>query len=358
MTAPEWPPPMIARDELGPLAEPLSTGSGQSTGVHPLERHPRLLAKFYSAPRRCGELDDLIALRSKIDGADRAVLEAGTSWPVARISDESGELALGCVIPRAPERFHIEYATASGEKRERYLDLDWLPQNDAYLAQRGIAAPDRAARLEICRNIVAIAELLERHELVYSDWNYSNAFWCATDRSVFVIDVDGCGVRSVPNIRQPQWDDPLTPADAPADPHTDRYRVGLLVLRCLTGTRDTTRALHELADPDLGVEPRFREALLDVLLARRRALRPKLATLRQVLEGAPHASFKQQRLPLPELPPRPGGSDVPAADPAPGNDPPSAAPRRGLSRGALVSISAVLLLIALVVAGLALAPPH
>jgi hypothetical protein len=315
-TARNWPlSTVVPLPDLGPLAPPISKDDGQSKSVSPLERHDGWLVKLYRSPVDSADserLDALITLPETASDRDRALLSSSTSWPVARITGTGNE-TVGCVIPTAPANFRATLQASATQSLEKYLDVDWLAQPNATLVGRSLRVPSVAERLKVCRNVVAVAACLERHRIVYSDWSYSNTFWDPLDHLVFVIDVDGCGRRSIPNICQPQWEDPLTARTAPADSCTDRFRVALLVARCLTGQREVSRALHGLADVGGHLSnAALPETLLDMLLAEERRHRPTLDTLLTVMDGDPRVRWKLKRLPLPPLP-------------APAPDPPSAA---------------------------------
>jgi hypothetical protein len=301
MTGRAWHlPTVVTLDDLGPLEKTISDGAGQSTGIHPVTEHPGWLAKLYRTPGGHGDatrLDGLIALAGTVTGEDATTLRASTSWPVARIAERESQ-ALGCVIPAAPDKFRWDGAGAA----PRFREVDWLAKPDDAFARRNYPVPSRSDRLRVCRNLVVVAAVLERHKLVYSDWSYSNAFWCDTDASVFVIDIDGCGPNAVPNIFQPNWDDPLTQRPNEADGYTDRYRVALLVTRCLTGQRDLASALNALAESDGLGNRGLREILLDILLSEEREQRPSMAELATVIAGGLYVRFG----------PRPTRSAVPA----------------------------------------------
>ncbi|QIZ35952.1 hypothetical protein [Saccharopolyspora sp. ASAGF58] len=296
-----WPlPAVVTLDDLEPLKKTISAGAGQSTGIHPIEDRPGWLAKLYRTPGDHSEatrLDELIALPGGITADDSTTLGTSTSWPVARIT-KGDNPAHGCVIPAAPDRFRQDSA-------EGFREIDTLARTTDSFARQKLRVPSRSDRLRICRNLVLVAEVLERHKLVYSDWSYSNAFWCHDDASVFVIDIDGCGPGPVPNIVQPNWDDPLTQRPNKADACTDRFRVALLVTRCLTGQRDLAVALNDLAESDGLGNRGLREVLLDILLSEDRERRPSMAELGTVLAGGLYARFGSPpaRSPIPARPP-------------------------------------------------------
>lgn len=301
----EWPlPSVVPLTSLGPLGPPVSTDDGQSRKVSPLERYDGWLAKLYRSPvgdAGTARLDALLALPGAVSEGDRQLIRSTTSWPVARITAGLNE-TVGCVIPRAPANFHVRLQASATRAVHKYLDVDWLAMSDATLVGRSIRVPSNAERLRVCRNVIAVAACLERHRIVYSDWSYSNTFWDPLEHSVFVIDVDGCGRDSIPNIFQPNWDDPLTPRSARADGCTDRFRVALLVARCLTGKREwlaTLRAVGGLRDR-LGNQD-LPEVLLDMLLAKERRHRPTLDTLLAVANGRSYQRMRIERIALPPL---------------------------------------------------------
>jgi hypothetical protein len=298
-------PAVLTRAELGQLGDQLAAQSGESVGIWRVRNGPAsgLLFKEYkdTAVRngRPEALAQLLALgRGEVPAhpGDREVLLNATSWPVARVTGGQGNL-VGCLIPEADKKFRSD----TGKLRE----IDTLAQTDARLAAQGLPV-SLDQRLAVCREIAAVSAALERCGLVYSDWNYANALWCPADGSAFIIDVDGCRADKMPNICQSGWDDPLTAAGTPSDMYTDRFRVALLVARCLTGERNPVSVLHALASADDQHIP-GRETLLDMLWAEDRGARPSPAILRAALGGV-GVRFPVVRRPLPALPSRAAGT--------------------------------------------------
>lgn len=257
-------------------------------GVFPCGVRPGTLVKIFRQPLdplHAQLLGDLIELPDKADSADRKHLRSGACWPTARVVGADGAV-VGCLVPRAPDKFTFTYVAPSGRKSSRFLEIDWLANPDATLASRGIPPQSFRARLAVCRGIVTIAAVLEKHRLIYSDWSYSNAFWSLQDHSAFVIDVDGCVPDRRPHVLQPNWEDPLTPPESDADTYVDRYRVALLVARCLTGQRRIDRLLHALRNgPALSGAACLRDTLLHMLLSPRREQRPSVRQLLAQLEA-------------------------------------------------------------------------
>jgi hypothetical protein len=286
--------PVVGLGELGPHDQPVSEGAGESLGIYHLQRTPGWLVKLYNRSvdrREWNRLDWLIALPDRIPPADGDILRRYTSWPVARVVDSFGT-AVGVVLPEAPPCF-------AWTRTDAYLEVDVLAKPDHWLARRGLPVPSPSERLAICASIAAIGATLERQSLVYSDWSYSNAFWSPGERVAYLIDVDGIAPYGKPNMHQPNWQDPLTQPDRPADGYTDRYRLALLVARCVTGERELATVLHALRRlPGLLAG----EVLLDVLLASERSRRPTVASLHAALVGMPSVRLPVHQMPMPALP--------------------------------------------------------
>ncbi|KQV22888.1 MULTISPECIES: hypothetical protein [unclassified Kitasatospora] len=281
-------PRTVGVSQLGPFAEPISEHNGQAIAVRPLTDHPGWLAKLYRPdmqPEDAHRIDRLISAPDTLPEADRAALYAGTCWPAARIH-EPGNPAVGCVIPMAPDQYRAELRRGKFSER-RFVEIDWLAKSDESIRRVGLPGPGFEGRLAACRRLTELAAILEGLGLVYSDWSFSNAFWSPDRRSVYLIDVDGCQPEKMPDLHQPNWADPLTPPGTDADRYTDRYRLGLLIAKCLTGQRDAD-AFHTVAAASWREQPAAAEVLLDMLLAADRERRPSAAQLDQALNSGPY----------------------------------------------------------------------
>ena len=319
-------PRAVSIDDLGPLAEPISQHNGQAIAVKPLTDHPGWLAKLYrqdQRPEDAGRLDLLISTPETLPKADRAALYAGTCWPAARIHGP-GNPAIGCVLPMAPEQYRSELRRGGFSER-RFVEIDWLAKSDESIRRIGLPCPGPEGRLAACRRLTELAAILEDLGLVYADWSFSNAFWSPGQQSVYLIDVDGCQPHKMPDVHQPNWADPLTPQGTDADKYTDRYRLGLLVAKCLTGRRDA-HAFHTVAasPSPWPNQPAVGEVLLDMLLATDRERRPSAAQLNQALSGGPYLRTMPRptraalpALPALPLPPRQPSPPVPVPVPVP-----------------------------------------
>lgn len=257
-------------------------------GVFAVPGRQDIVVKMFrepARPERVQLLHALVALPDIMDAADRAVLRDGSCWPLAAVTE--GDTVVGCLLPRAPQKFVFARTAPSGRTQDGYLEIDWLANANAVLERRGIPPQSLRDRAAVCLGVTRVAAVLEKHELVYSDWSYSNAFWCVADHSAYVIDVDGCTPRLGPNIQQPGWEDPLTPSTSYADTYVDRYRLALLTARCLTGRRKFDQVVAEFdSGGALDLVPGLRDVLLRMLLAPERKQRPPVGELLPELERA------------------------------------------------------------------------
>ncbi|MFF7330167.1 hypothetical protein [Streptomyces sp. NPDC008150] len=231
-----------------PEGRVLSSDDGESRQVYEIAGQPDWLAKLYRTPvpRRASRgLEALIRLPDAMSAADRALLDAATAWPVARIID--GDHVQGIVMAKAPDRFSARLRNIKGEfQAPAPLPLDWLVASDDKCGKRGILPADREVRERAVRSLLLVGDLFARHDVVYGDWSYSNVFWEQGTGAIFVIDVDTCGIGSRPWIQSNGWEDPLfdETRKPPLTSLSDRYKLAVLTVRCLTGERGDPMEAH------------------------------------------------------------------------------------------------------------------
>jgi hypothetical protein len=271
---------------LGTLAAPIGGDNGESEGVYPLARQPDQLLKVYkpqcATAADANRLDWLISLADKASAVDRAMVRTNSCWPLERVTDDARP-AYGVLLPRAPDKFDTTMLIGN-RTRPIQLVLDFLVYSPEKCLRHNIPMPTFEQRLRICTDIVAVADFLERNDAVYGDWSYANAFWCGTDHSGYVIDIDGCGYRERTFVATQNWQEPVASPTGMADNLTDRYGVALLLARCLTGVRDITPALDRLRQ--LAVMHRTTDLYTVVhngMTAHRREERPSVGTLLDTL---------------------------------------------------------------------------
>jgi len=277
---------VVERSELGAFGKIIGENNGESEGVYELRDHPGLLAKIYKRHLvQHGDgyrLDRLVALPSSISDDDRQLLASTTSWPMSRIVDLGN--TTGTVLPMAPKKFLATLQIGPGRARTQMLEIDWLAKPSSKYGPRGLPIPTFTERLRICQDIVAVAEFLERNDLVYGDWSYANAFWSIHDHRAYVIDLDGCSFGPRQRVASPNWEDPLTPPGVNTDTYSDRYGAALLVARCLTGERDRQLVLNAFRKVTAATRPGLNTVVRDMVNANSRVQRPPVAALLDELQ--------------------------------------------------------------------------
>ncbi|MFF0863351.1 hypothetical protein ACFYUV_16450 [Nonomuraea sp. NPDC003560] len=298
-------------EEVAERGAVIAAENGESEIVYECAAHPGWLVKLYrpghaaAAGGAAGVLARLIALPAGMPAADRALIDRSVSWPVTRVVD--GGRTAGVVIARAPAEFSVPMRMISGSTTVRLLEVDHLVQADpGFFARRGWETPGPAERLAVARNLAAVGALLERHDVVYGDWSYANAFWTRRSGRVFVIDVDSCGLTDRPWVESKMWDDPRVAPGDRLTVRTDRYKLAVLVVRCLTGVRGPDPEAAHAALPSAVRDGPLGRALHRSLTAADPAGRPAVADLLALLETARPDEFVRIPVPRPPLGPAAG----------------------------------------------------
>jgi hypothetical protein len=296
MSGPRSQPPVgrvSRRDELGGLGEKLGQNNGESRFVARLPSHPGWLYKEYSAPQpaaQASRLDMLIDLPDQMPSADRSLTQQRAAWPVSRVVNPAQQ-TIGVVIPLAPDVYKYQWTIpVTGSSITKILDVDVLALTQQEQRQRGLAGQSLADRISVCASFTAVAALFERRGLVYLDWSYANVFWGPRDHSAYVIDMDGASFGPRPQIQTFGWDDPHIPLGDLAGTECDRFRVALLIARCLTGARtsiaEARNALTGLRTQHSAEVEKLAELLIVALTTPMPADRPRIAALQAALDAA------------------------------------------------------------------------
>ncbi|MEO5876503.1 MAG: hypothetical protein ABIS86_17990 [Streptosporangiaceae bacterium] len=347
--------PVTPLAHVGAELRVLAGENGESSLVYESARHPGWLVKRYKPgfPKEPVEvLDRLIALPGKMTDTDRALVDGSICWPVSRVVD--GDLTAGVLLAKAPTEFGAPTQMIFGPAQEVMLDIDQLVQTDPeFYRRRGWERPSPRERMAVARNLVAAGALFERHQVVYGDWSYANAFWSRPNGRVFVLDVDACGFHDRPWVESNTWNDPLVQQNERLDVRADRYKIAVLVVRCLTGLRgdDPQRAFAALPE-QTRIAPLGRALWRG--LASAADQRPTVNELHALLESCD---------PVPPAPPpvirAPAGlavADPPNSAPVPEPGPvPESAPRlpedRLVTLAVTLAVIACAMILALVAAG-------
>jgi DNA-binding helix-hairpin-helix protein with protein kinase domain len=240
----------IPRSRLGVIGHELGRGGQARVYALPemfLPDAPGLLVfkEYRNRSTPPHGLRSLVAVRNRLDTTKRDRLDALTCWPLRVVEDESA--VRGVILRLIPPSFLQERVlpgtlTRKNDPRE----VQNLIVDPRMTRRLGMPCPTIEQRLTICRDFAAAVHFVHRLGLVIGDINPRNALYRIPDRpSIMLLDCDAIRVRGnmsvVAQLNAPDWEPPeggraLTQA-------TDRYKLGLFVLRCLSPGKQASISL-------------------------------------------------------------------------------------------------------------------
>ncbi|HTJ69639.1 MAG TPA: hypothetical protein VL551_19030 [Actinospica sp.] len=226
-------------------------------------------------------LGALVGLLDTIDGAQGRWLCEKAAWPAAVVED--GGRPRGFLMRAVPDRFrfHMPGLTAKSAGRERLATVEFLLNDDAYVAGIGLKVSDRD-RLLLLADLADILTRLHRLGITVGDLSPKNLlFALGPAPECFLIDCDAMRLRGasvLPQAETPDWQVP--DGEEKATRESDLYKFGLLAIRLFA--RD-----QSAQDPDAlaAVSPRLRD-LAEASLSPDPGLRPNPVAWTEALEPA------------------------------------------------------------------------
>jgi hypothetical protein len=208
--------------------------------------------EFHASTKVSGAgLEALARFRAELDEHDREVIDAMTVWPCAVVTDGSNR-PCGYVMRSIPSEYfqHIE-TTGGAEHIPREIQQLFVPEA---IARKNFGeTANGVERLALAREMAFILGFLHKRDLVYGDLSYKNAvFRLRPHPGVIIMDCDAIRkvgeTAGVAQLHSPGW---KPPEGGPQTKGTDRYKLGLFVLRCVTPgvnaqNRDPAKAVGHL----------------------------------------------------------------------------------------------------------------
>lgn len=193
-------------------------------------------------------LESMPPFLENLSTADQISLLRTVAWPIATVHND-GKLT-GFVMPRIVKTFLFERLLAKGTVRRELATAQFLMNSGSYMKRIGVAVDGRQ-RCAILADLANAVAFLHQHGVVVGDISATNVLWSTTPTCRgFLIDADSMvvGVRSAtPRVETPDWDVPTGAYANDGDKAAaDNYKLGLMVLRLLTGSM-ATRDPQELA---------------------------------------------------------------------------------------------------------------
>jgi DNA-binding helix-hairpin-helix protein with protein kinase domain len=203
-----------------------------------------LVYKQFRVPGPVGGLQQLVAKRETQVPHVRQDLDDLTVWPL-RIVERDG-LATGVLMRLIPSAFtHSVMSPTRRQITQIPRDAQFLMLPDARSATLHIPPATEVERIAICAEFSRAIALLHRIGVVAGDINSRNALYSLDGAPrVLLIDCDAYRlvgtVSSRSLLQTPDWE---VPERTTLSTMTDRYKLGLFILRVLTpdDRRSTTR---------------------------------------------------------------------------------------------------------------------
>ena len=167
----------------------------------PPELTTRAVYKQLRYPRPLAELSSLVAFPSLLASRSSSLAAralSSTAWPVSSVVGADALMALGTVMPRAPEEFWLRHRDGT----KRLATLSYLATDPERIAVAyGVLVPPPGAAERVAL-VYALARLLEAWQnepplprVVHGDLSGKNVLWSLRPApAVYVLDCDGASV--------------------------------------------------------------------------------------------------------------------------------------------------------------------
>jgi DNA-binding helix-hairpin-helix protein with protein kinase domain len=193
-------------------------------------------------------MEALVRLRQALPAGQRQAFDRSFNWP-SRVVVDDGPGAAGVILPLLPEDYFVVLRLSSGTTKRKPAEGQFLFMERAYCTRVGIEFPDDEQRRHLCRSLAYAFGLLERAGVVYGDLSARNLLFRLRPRpTVMLVDCDAVRLRGEAAAfgaqpHSPDWEPPeaLRARDRRdgtgyniQSQATDRYKLGLAILRMLT----------------------------------------------------------------------------------------------------------------------------
>ncbi|MBF4573195.1 hypothetical protein ITJ64_11765 [Herbiconiux sp. VKM Ac-1786] len=232
-------------------------------------------------------LSRLVALRWGLDARERGMLDAVSAGPLAVVEGDGGEV-VGCLVPLAAHPFYY-VPVDDPEHRKVTQNAKWLisaPKRARRAGAAAVSERDVVARATVLARVSLLLGVLHRNGVVFGDLSERSVLFGAVEvASAFVVGCEGAAFAGEGALQRNSagWAAPSSSdVDLSREPsvqsvETDRYKLGLLVLRVLAPagdgldrSRDASRAAgvldeqgQRMLDRALGDDPATRPTAAD-----------------------------------------------------------------------------------------------
>jgi len=175
--------------------------------------------------------------RSFTEGSE---LVERVAWPTKIVTDAGA--SVGFLMPEVPAEFLVPIALPSGARQSVLAGFQLLLNPPSYLARLGISVTERDRYLLLAEIAESLA-LFHRYDIAVGDLSPKNVLFSLTPSPrCFFVDADAmrlAGRGAMDQAETPDWEISTVSSEELATLATDRYKLGLLVLRLLAGDQST-----------------------------------------------------------------------------------------------------------------------
>lgn len=199
-------------------------------------------------------LGEVVALPGELIPADSRWLCEKAAWPASMVERQGR--ASGFLMRAVPDHFQFKLRSLSsnGSGIKRLANLEFLLNDDSYVAGIGLTISDRD-RLLLLADLATTLNRLRRLNISVGDLSPKNLLFVVDKQpEVFLLDCDAVRLRGItvlPQAETPDWQVPA--GEEKATPASDVYKLGLLAVRLFARHQTTTdpSALATVS-PELG----------------------------------------------------------------------------------------------------------
>jgi hypothetical protein len=206
-------------------------------------------------------LESLVKMRDDWHPDQRKAIDRSFNWMVRVVTDDASG-ASGVILPRLDDSYFVDLRNSYGEFKHRPAEGQFLAAGRDYYQAKQLPHPTFDQRIALCVSLAKGMGLLHRAEVVYGDLSLRNFLYrLEPTPSVMFVDTDAMRPKGATSSfklqpHTPDWEPPEALhakkrgdgiGFATQNFHTDRYKLGLAILRILA---DVPRAA-EKRDPSI-----------------------------------------------------------------------------------------------------------
>jgi hypothetical protein len=240
----------VAEQQLGPRTRLAAGANGVLWTLrdYRLPGDPRSLVfkqfQGASVATTLSGLQTIVNKRHQLPEDRREALDRLAAWPLRAVLDAAGA-AVGVLMHLIDDSFFTDFALPSGSRERGPREVQHLIYASEAARRTGVDVPadrDLYSRLLICMHMAYAMTIIHGSGLVYGDLSSRNVLYRLRPApTIMLVDCDAVRVRGsgvvVAQQNSPDWD---APERGPQSQDSDRYKLALFVLRCLTPGRGSS----------------------------------------------------------------------------------------------------------------------